>query len=229
MIECRKYTLTEFKSILKISKRQWEDRKEELLEHLSIYFDYEITRVGRGWSIDIKEQYGEYEPLGRKHNIKEIKEYYYEKTKEEVKEKPWNTGSNISRNIIAKDQNIFNHTEGTMSNYIRPIVRDKFVSPINESQWMKLSEDKLSYEPLTQEEHDYFISLFSSEEDRKERAKIIGDYKSRYITKAEMKEKLFEQAEFRYDQIISSFKKKFNFVPISVKYLQETQDFTEAE
>lgn len=53
-IECKSYNLTELKTVLKISKRQWEDRKEELLEYLKLFFDYEITMNGRGYNIVIK-------------------------------------------------------------------------------------------------------------------------------------------------------------------------------
>lgn len=53
-IECKSYNLTELKIALKISKRQWEDRKEELLEYLKLFFDYEITMNGRGYNIVIK-------------------------------------------------------------------------------------------------------------------------------------------------------------------------------
>lgn len=53
-IECKNYSLTEFKKALKITKWQWEERKEELLEYLKLFFDYEITMNGRGYNIVIK-------------------------------------------------------------------------------------------------------------------------------------------------------------------------------
>ena len=72
MIECRVYSLTEIKQVLKISKRQWEERKEEVLEHMKLFFDYEITLKGRSYCFHIKEQYSEYEPLSRKAKHEEI-------------------------------------------------------------------------------------------------------------------------------------------------------------
>lgn len=42
MIECKVYNLAELKYALHISKRQWEEREEELLDWLKLYFDYEI-------------------------------------------------------------------------------------------------------------------------------------------------------------------------------------------
>ena len=53
-LECKNYNLTELKAALKITKRQWEERKEELLEYLKLFFDYEITLSGRGYNIIIK-------------------------------------------------------------------------------------------------------------------------------------------------------------------------------
>ena len=35
------YTLQELKEKLKISKRQWEERKEEVLEYMKLFFDYD--------------------------------------------------------------------------------------------------------------------------------------------------------------------------------------------
>lgn len=179
MIDCRKYTLSEFKTILHITKWQWEEKKEELLEHLKIYFNYEITRVGRGYCVEVFEQYAEYEPLTRKNSVKEMSNYYYECTKEEVKEQPWNTGSNIARNIIAKDKNVYEHAEGTIGNYVRPIVKEKFTSPNSETQWMKASKDGLSYEPLTEEELAYLKTLLEQKNVNNNKAKIMSLYKSK--------------------------------------------------
>lgn len=37
MIELKEYSLTELKEVLGISKRQWEERKEELLNYLKFF------------------------------------------------------------------------------------------------------------------------------------------------------------------------------------------------
>lgn len=55
MIECKKYSLTELKDILKISKRAWETRKEEVLDYLKMFFNYEIEYKGRNTYFIIKE------------------------------------------------------------------------------------------------------------------------------------------------------------------------------
>ena len=128
MLELKKYNLTELKQALGISKRMWEDRKEELLEYMYKFFDYEMSKEGRYTYFNIKEQYGEYIPLPSKRDAKKISEYYYLETKKIVKEDPWNTGSNIARNIINRDENIYNHKEATIAGYVCPIIKEKFIS-----------------------------------------------------------------------------------------------------
>lgn len=221
MIECKDYTLNELKQVLNISARQWEEKRSELLEHLKLYFDYEITKIGRSYNIRIIEQYAEYEPLPRKSKTKEMTDYYYECTKEEVKEQPWNTGSNIARNIIAKDKNVYEHAEGTITNYVRPIVKEKFTSPNPDAQWMKLAEDKLSYIPLTEEELDYLQHLFDTNNVNNNKAKIMSLYKSKQISKREASEQIFNLTEGWYGTIMQNFKAKYKFVPITVRHLNE--------
>jgi hypothetical protein len=80
MIECKEYSLAELKSILNIPKRQWEDRKEELLSYLKIFFDYEISLRGRSYCFNIKKQYQEYEPMPRKTKTPEMMAFYEQET-----------------------------------------------------------------------------------------------------------------------------------------------------
>lgn len=55
----------EFWTALGICKNQWENRKEDLLNWLTNFYDYELLN-GRPLRIFIKEIYGEYRPLPRK-------------------------------------------------------------------------------------------------------------------------------------------------------------------
>lgn len=154
-----------------------------------------------------------------------MSDYYYEQTKVEVKEQPWNTGSNIARNIIAKDKNVYEHAEGTITNYVRPIVKEKFTSPNSETQWMKLSEDQLSYEPLTAEELDYLKILFEQKNVNNSKAKIMSLYKSKQISKREASEQIFNLTETWFGTVMQKFKSKYGFVPITVRHLEEVQNF----
>lgn len=62
---------------------------------------------------------------------------------------------------------------------MRPIVKENFTSPNSNTQWMKLAEDKLSYEPLTEEELDYLQHLFDTNNVNNNKAKIMSLYKSK--------------------------------------------------
>ena len=56
---------TEFWKLTGITKHQWENRREDLLEWLKNFYDYELLE-GRPLRIVIKEVEGEYRPLPRK-------------------------------------------------------------------------------------------------------------------------------------------------------------------
>lgn len=72
MIQCGIYVLkTDFFNIIKIPLTQYKQRKEDLMEWLKDFFDYEILE-GKPIRIKINEVYGEYSPLPRKINTKEL-------------------------------------------------------------------------------------------------------------------------------------------------------------
>ena len=72
MINTGVYDLKEeFFITLEIAENQWKRRKEDLLNWLTNFFDYEILK-GRPLKIHIKEVYGNYQPLPRKFNNKEL-------------------------------------------------------------------------------------------------------------------------------------------------------------
>ena len=60
MIECKSYNLKELRQVLSIPEKQWEKRKEDLLAHLKIFFDYDVIKTGRSYCFTIYEQYAEY-------------------------------------------------------------------------------------------------------------------------------------------------------------------------
>lgn len=63
----------EFWPMTGINKGQWENRKEDLLEWLAEFYDYELYE-GRPIRIYIKRILGEYKPLPRKVNSRELTE-----------------------------------------------------------------------------------------------------------------------------------------------------------
>lgn len=224
MIELKTYSTEELKEVLNISKRQWDERREETLEHMKFFFDYEIVHEGRHTYYNIKEQYGEYEALPRRKKSEEIKAYYYAETREIVKEKPWNSGRGVARNIIARGENIYNHALNTMAGYTAKIVKEKFVIPLSDSVWMKQSADKLDYLPLEPHELEYLEQLFaqnSKENLFREEMEKFAEYQSGYISKDDLKDFLLGNVQKSYGWIMDEFKEEFGFIPLKIKMLQE--------
>jgi hypothetical protein len=71
-----KYNLSEFRKKYAISRNDWERHQKDLLTHLKLYFDYEISKGGKGYCIEIFEQYAPYEPFEKGRKSEEIIEYY---------------------------------------------------------------------------------------------------------------------------------------------------------
>ena len=217
MIEINKeYSSTEFKAILKIGRKAWETKREEILEYLYNFFDYEVITKGRGKYYIIKEIYGEYEPMPRKKKSEEIKKYYSEETEKIVANEPWNTGSNIARNIIKNKKNKYEHSQGTIANYVRPIIKEEY--DIVEKKWMRREE---IYVNLTQEEEEYLQECFKTfyERNGKTSAELCADLECGLITKIEFAKYLADQTFSQYTKAMDTFRMRFGFRPIKVRKL----------
>lgn len=220
MIECKIYSLPELKSTLHISKRMWEERKEELLEYLKLFFDYELTLKGRGYSFNIKEQYAEYEPLPRKSKTKEIQEFYNHEVDNILVYKPRNTGANLAREIIDKN-NKYKHAEGTAANYIRPYLKTNFL--VEDKAWCKIDYLHYSYDKISNEELNYLKSLFTKYLSSNNVADIIAEQEAGYTSKEEAYDKL----KGYYNNAINDFKEKYGFRPYKAGELRRKAEFNE--
>lgn len=225
MLECKQYSLTEIKKLLSISKRTWETRKEELLEYMDKFFNYEIIKDGRNTYFIIYEQFSEYVPLPPKKDAEKIKAYYHEETCKFIEKDPWNTGSNIARNIIANDEQLYSHKTDTIARYVRPIIREEFVHDYTDTAWMRLDGSKLNYIHLTEEELGYLNELFvkySSKESKQQmQLEKYSEYESGYITKEELADFLMNQVKSNYCAIMADFMDKYGFRPQKIKYLEQ--------
>lgn len=182
MIECKEYTLSQFKNILKITERQWKYRHDELLDYLKLFFDYDITTSGRGYKITIRKQYAEYEPFPRKTKMPEIKDFYKKETEEIINYKPRNTGSNIAREIVRKN-NCYQHQETTAANYVRPILKQDYT--IVDKDWCEINYDTCKYTPITNEQYIFLLEQFDKFFTPVRMANLLGEVESGYIDKDE--------------------------------------------
>ena len=206
MLECKTYTLGELKKALQVSKRMWEERKEELLEYMKLFFDYEITLKGRSYQFHIKKQYQEYEPMPRKTKAPEIKAFYEQGAEHILSYKPRNTGANLAREIIDKN-NKYNHAVGTAANYIKPFLKKNY--EIGEREWCQINYDTYSYDKITKEQLTLLNSLFNKYLSSKNIADAIADQEAGYATK----EEVYDSLKAHYNDAMKEFKELYGFRP----------------
>jgi len=214
MLECKTYTLDELKKVLNISKRQWDERKEELLEYFKMFFVYEITMKGRSYNFHIKEIITEYEPLPRKTKMEEIVKFYEQEVDHILQYKPRNTGSNLAREIVAKN-NKQNHKEGTAANYIRPYLKANYT--VSDREWCVIDYDTFTYEPIPADALAELKKLFNIYLSSEVVADAIADAEAGYSTKEEAYNKL----KGNYNDALTAFKDKYGYRPYKAGELKK--------
>lgn len=225
MVLNKKITTAELQETLKIGKSTWKRRREEILKFLEEFYEYEVIEGHRTICFNFTKELKPWTGLPRKTNLKEKEDFYKEETSKLIKKMPRNTGSNIARNIEATN-NKYSHAEGTIGNYVRSCLR-KHYEP-EDRQWCFLSTDKLTYEPLTEEQSMYLKECFDIFYNGDlSTAEIMSDYKAGTITRAEMKEKLVEAVERPYENAICRFRDKYSKYPLNVPIWVEGINFSE--
>lgn len=218
-----KYTTQELCKLLEISRDTLKRRRDEIMDYLSLFWDYEIISEGRTNYYVVKEEHSKIAPLPRKTRVKEMKEFYSEKTHSIIDKKPWNSGSNIAREICATD-NVFAHSEKTARDYVRPVLKNDF-EIADDKQWMRINYLTFSYDPLDEEELNYLKEMFKRYigRDAEVIADIISEQRSGYLSK----EEAYDKINNTYDTAMDKFKEKYGFRPIKVaKYeLKSPNDF----
>lgn len=141
----------EFWSIIHLSKYSWETRKEEVLEWLTNFFDYELYE-GKPMRIYIKEIYGEYRPLPRKGlELLQQKKADYEKFAIAAlgnEFKPNSKARTAREAIDAFGYDKYGHTNvrAVTNRYVGPVF-DEYGECNNVKHWVWYH----SYEPLDEE------------------------------------------------------------------------------
>lgn len=169
-LQCKSYTTTELREVLSISETTWKRRKAEFLEYFKLFFDYTTEKSGHTQYYVIHEIYSDYEPLPRKQKdpsyLKDMTEFYANKTRDYVAIEPYNTGTNIARNITNFD-NRYEHKVGTAAKYVRPVLKEEYEK--EEIRWMYLDTKENGatyYVPLDEEELKDLKSIINSVSDK---------------------------------------------------------------
>lgn len=218
MIECKLYTLSELRNALNIPVRQWERRRDDLLEYFKLFFDYDYIFEGHAYTFNIKEQYCEYEPIPRKTKFKEISDFYAKETDSILAYKPRNTGANVAREIC-NINNQYDHKPTTAANYIRPYIKKNYL--IQDKEWCRIDYNNNTYNVISPEQLKFLKSLFEKYLSTSKVADAIGDFESGYASK----EQAFDKLHTGYNEAISDFKKRYGFRPYKAGELHKIINF----
>ena len=227
MIELREYSTTEIKKVLQISRSCWDRYKDDILKYMKNYFDYEIITQGNKVCYLLKEQYQEWVPYKRK-DVEKQKAYYKVKTDEIIVTQPRNTGSNIARMIDKYNMNIYSHKEGTICNYIRPILREDYLAI--DRVWCQFDKTKLTYTPITEEQLEFLYSHFSSADLRTSTIiDMIGDMEAGDIDDITIAKDIITLIKKPFEAAMVGFQNKYGFRPIRVPNWEKVNSEFDAE
>lgn len=225
----KKYSLNEVKAELGITKRAWDTRREEVLEYLKDFFDYEINYEGREKYFICYEILGEYIPLPRKTKKADLDKFYKDETIAIVEKQPLNTGTNIAR-IIIKSNNKFDHAELTAARYVRPVIKDEYEK--TNIQWCKLDRDRNIYYPLTEEQNiflqDECFQQWNSDKTKNEMLEVYKEQLEQYISgHIGRKDFCAAMGEFtltKFEYATKKFELKYGFRPMPVPTLVKKEN-----
>lgn len=140
----------EFFKLVGISRAQYDRRREDLMEWLKDFYDYEILE-GRPIRIRIIETYGEYQPLPRQKKTFLMKQYDYEEYVKKNLSKNFKPESkaHMARGAIADfGHEKYNHTNdiAVARRYTGPAM-EKYGEKSDNYVWVSYN----TYEPLSEE------------------------------------------------------------------------------
>lgn len=228
MLEIGKtYTTAQFKEELNITKYVWENRKQDLFDHLAMFYKIQIDGLGRTTTYTILEQYGEYEPLPRKGNRQANNKIYQEAIIEIVKNNSLQTYTSMASqaSLFPKVKEL-EHKVRTQQSYASTNAKEMFgtykepggtVGTVDTKRvWCQKIGDHYVEMPL--EEIKAFTQLFTnSKEDINEELLDVMDAREQgLITEQEM-EKVSSKIMFgAYLEARQDFVMKYGYYPVKV-------------
>lgn len=155
----------EFWPAVGINKGQWENRKADLLNWISNFFDYELQE-GRPIRIHIFEVFGEYQPLPRKVNSTELTQQKQEDYKNfaiaslGTEFKPNSKAKTSREAIFAFGHDKYGHTnvKAVAERYVGPVF-DEYGECNNIKRWVWYS----TYEPLDNDTLNKWRAIMAEE------------------------------------------------------------------
>lgn len=203
------------RELFNISSNTFYAHKEDYLNYLSKYFSWTLTTKG---NYILTKELKPYETIKEKNSKEKRMEYYKEKTDTIIAKEPYNSGSNVARNIQVNNK--YKVQDDTVARYVRKILRQFYISV--DDRWSRPTEDGLHYVPLTEEELDYLKMLFTTKGNNELNYKYCAEYKAGNITRQEFLELLGDNVLNDYNKIITIFKEKYGYFPIKTKKYQSS-------
>lgn len=194
----------------KVTPKSFSNNRERYLNHLSLYFDWYLTTKGK--YVLVKELQP-YETPKEKNSKEKRMQYYKERTDKIIAAEPYNSGSNVARNIQVNNK--YQVQEDTVARYVRKLLRQCYTTI--DDRWSRPSEDNLHYIPLTQEELTYLKELFKTKGNNELNYKYCAEYQAGNISKQEFLELLGDNVLNDYNTIMNLFKERFGYRPIKTK------------
>lgn len=201
---------TEFWPAVGINKGQWEKRKEDLLEWLKEFYEYELYN-GRPIRIYIKRVIGEYKPLPRKINSKELtqrkqKEYTNFTIASLGTEYAPNNKSRVAREALYTfGYEEFGHTSvpAIVERYVGPAM-NKYGEHNDKYQWVRYAD----YSPLSDDILAEWIQILREEHISEEEA-ANAFYRQENGEDITKEKNAYKKAQQR-------FKEKYGTIPVRV-------------
>lgn len=135
-----------------------------------------------------------------------MKAHYETEADHILKYKPRNTGTNIAREI-QRHNNIYEHAEGTIANYIRPYIKANY--SISDKEWCAIDYESCTYNVITKEQLKFLNEQFSKYLSSSTTADIISEVEAGYISQDEG----YQNLKRNYNTAIGAFKAKYGFRP----------------
>lgn len=213
-----------------VTKDTWKKKKDELLFHLSNYFEYEVKYDStdyRKLNYHIIRQFHEYEPPQRKSVKRDLT--YEKKIIETIESNNLQTAKSVYRTIKTEPEiSDYNHKDGTVYEYTRVNMRKMFGTKVGEfgtrgcildKIWCRVNDDIANpYIPMTDDEIKNFHSIFSKyrDQDKEQIADLYSAYKGGNITKEELNSEIGQLGIFSFISAQNEFKTTYNFRPLKV-------------
>lgn len=242
----QKYTVDEMKAFFNVNDNVWYKKREKLLKHLSLYYQYHTEKDKgdkRKYYFVIDGTIGEYEPFTNESALKKARKdkTFNDEIDNVIVDDGRQTARNVSR-IISQKQSIqsLSYKDSTIDEYTRQymiqgygrkVFGEKYQvgedtviefggnrGYISGKEWCKFDSENQKYIPLDKEEKAFFFSLFEAENKSREdiEADLYSQFQSGEITNNELSTAVKELGYSSFLRAQEYFMMKYKYRPIKV-------------